>query len=272
MSSYSKKQDPESLSHPFAGSPGVPDDSDEFKYEELSVEDDWSLAEEEEDLEATVKAIQDRAKAGAARGASAVSNRDHLEAVDDFLRNYLLQMGMMETLDCFQTEWYEMVQKGLVKAEKVGVVPDVYTENQHLENQLTTMQLEMEEYKLAVSKSSDTLLRVQRARDHHKMQHMRVVQEKNKLIQDMKKLKAQCDSYERALKGMNEKYQAAVRQTALLNLEREKAEHLNATQDAGHKQDCGSMNQREKTPKGPNKSPSNSKTLQTFRLGSNQKN
>jgi hypothetical protein len=27
------------------------------------------------------------------------------EVVDDFVRNFLVRMGMHETLDCFQTEW-----------------------------------------------------------------------------------------------------------------------------------------------------------------------
>ena len=27
------------------------------------------------------------------------------EVVDDFVRNFLVRMGMHKTLDCFQTEW-----------------------------------------------------------------------------------------------------------------------------------------------------------------------
>ena len=27
------------------------------------------------------------------------------EVVEDFVRNYLLRMGMLTTLDCFQVEW-----------------------------------------------------------------------------------------------------------------------------------------------------------------------
>ena len=29
----------------------------------------------------------------------------HPEVVDDFVRNFLVRMGMERTLDCFQTEW-----------------------------------------------------------------------------------------------------------------------------------------------------------------------
>uniref|UniRef100_A0A671WH20 Sperm-associated antigen 16 protein n=1 Tax=Sparus aurata TaxID=8175 RepID=A0A671WH20_SPAAU len=194
---------------------------DDFQYEEVSLGDNWSLTEGEEDLEATVRAIQSRAKPSAAPGADATTHRP--EAVDDFLRNFLLQMGMAETLDCFQTEWTEMVQKGLVDAERVGVVPDVYTEIQILDRELKNAKREREEYRRAASTSAETLARVQKARDFHRMQHKRVVQEKNRLIEEMRKLKVQCDSYEPAVKRMNEKYHAVLKQTMQLTVEVEEA-------------------------------------------------
>ena len=39
----------------------------------------------------------------AASGKAPVSQR--LEVVDDFVRNFLVRMGMTRTLDSFQTEW-----------------------------------------------------------------------------------------------------------------------------------------------------------------------
>ncbi|XP_042254531.1 sperm-associated antigen 16 protein-like [Thunnus maccoyii] len=192
------------------------DSDDDFQYEEVSVEDDWSLTEGEEDLEATVKAIQTRAEA------SAVSGTERPVAVDVFLRNFLFQMGMTETLDCFQTEWTEMAQKGQVDTERVGVVPDWYTQNQRLDSELRNAQREQEQYRLAASAAAGTLVRAQRARDFHRMQHKRVVQEKNRLIEQIKKLKVQCNSYEPAIKRMNEKHQAVLRQTMLVTLERDR--------------------------------------------------
>lgn len=204
----------------------VPSDIDDhFKYEEVSLEDEWSLSEGEEDLEATVKAIKHRAeaKARAVPGANAASDINQPQAVDDFLRNFLYQLGMRETLDCFQTEWAEMVQKGLVDAERVGVVPSVYTENHRLDSELKNAKREREEYKLAASAAADTLLRVQKVRDFHRMQHRRVLQEKTRLIEEMRKLKEQCDNYEPVVNRMDDKYQAILRQTMLVTLERDKA-------------------------------------------------
>uniref|UniRef100_A0A3Q3NL10 Sperm associated antigen 16 n=1 Tax=Mastacembelus armatus TaxID=205130 RepID=A0A3Q3NL10_9TELE len=198
----------------------VHSDEDDFKYEEVSLVDDWSLTEEEEDLEATVKAIHDRAKA---KARVATSNTYQPEAVDDFLRNFLFQTSMAKTLDCFQTEWTEMVQKGLVDAERVDVVPGIYTENQRLDSELKNAQREREEYRLAAAAAAGTLERVQRARDFHRLQHKRVVQEKNRVIEDMRRLKVQCNSYEDEVKRMNEKYRAVLRQTTLVAMERDKA-------------------------------------------------
>ncbi|KAM6908105.1 sperm-associated antigen 16 protein-like [Lycodopsis pacificus] len=192
--------------------------SDDFQYEEVSQADDWRLTEGEEDLEAKVKAIRDRAEATSPR-----SITRQPQAVDDFLRNFLFQMGMMETLDCFQTEWTEMVQKGPVDTEPVGVVPGVYAQNQRLENELKDALREGEEYRLAASAGGETLARVRKDRDFHRLQHKRVVQEKNRVIEEIRKLKLQCDHYAPAAKRMSEKYQAVLKQTMLVTLERDKA-------------------------------------------------
>uniref|UniRef100_A0A3Q1IKI8 Uncharacterized protein n=1 Tax=Anabas testudineus TaxID=64144 RepID=A0A3Q1IKI8_ANATE len=197
------------------------DGEDDFKYEEVPLEDEWSLSEGEEDLEATVKAIkhraEDRARAHAAIGA------EQRQTVEEFLRNFLYQEGMTETLHCFQAEWTEVVQKGQVDALRVGVVPSIYTENQRLDSELKNAQREMEEYQLAAGAAAETLPRVRRARDLHRMQHKRVLQEKHRLIEEMRKLKVQCDNYEPVVKRMNDKYEALLRQTTLVTLERDKA-------------------------------------------------
>lgn len=58
------------------------------------------------------------------------------EVVDDFVRNFLVRMGMHRTLDTFQCEWYELQQKGLIRDDYSTDVPDVYTQNGHLETEV----------------------------------------------------------------------------------------------------------------------------------------
>lgn len=218
MSSNKKKQEKNGKTIPS-------DIDDDFKYEEVSLEDEWILSEGEEDLEAMVKAIKHRAEAKArvVPGANSARDINQPQTVDDFLRNFLYQSGMTETLDCFQTEWTEMVQKGLVDAERVGVVPSVYIENQRLDSELKKAKREREEYERAASAAADTVLRVQKARDFHRMQHKRVLQEKHRLIEELRKLKVQCDNYEPVVNRMNDKYQALLKRTMLVTLERDKA-------------------------------------------------
>lgn len=230
-------------------------ESDDFKYEEVSLEDEWSLTEGEEDLEATVKAIQGREETTAAAAASRpnVSHiTDQPEAADAFIRKFLYQMGMTETLDCFQTEWTEVVQKGLVDALRFFAVPQVYTDNRRLYGELKNAQQEREEYRRAATAAAETLARAQKARDLQRLQHKRVVQEKNRLIEEMRRLKVQCDRQEPAVKRMNEKYQAVLRQTMQVTLDRDKAVGLarSAQQDfdfCGGTSEEGTANRTEET-------------------------
>uniref|UniRef100_A0A667XHR6 Sperm-associated antigen 16 protein n=1 Tax=Myripristis murdjan TaxID=586833 RepID=A0A667XHR6_9TELE len=203
--------------------------ADDLQVEEVALEDDWRVTEGEEDWEATMRAIRARAEASAAAAAygrdtgAAACPAQQPEATDDFLRNFLTDTGMTNTLECFQSEWHEMVQKGLIKTESIVSVPDVYTENQHLENELRNTKREQEEYLRAAAAAAEALTRARKARDYYRLQHKCVVQEKSKLIQEMRKLKLKCASYEPAVRQMNEKYQAALKQMMLVSLERDKA-------------------------------------------------
>ncbi|XP_068604101.1 sperm-associated antigen 16 protein [Brachionichthys hirsutus] len=192
---------------------------DDFQFEEVSLEDNWSLAEGEEDLEAVVKAVKERSEASAA---AAPGNRQP-ESVDHFLRRFLVEMGMVETLDCFQSEWSDMTQKGLVDKEQIGVVSDVYADIMRLHSELKNAQREEEECRLGAYAAAATLDSVQKARDFHRMKHNRVVQERNRLIEEMKKLKVQCDSYETELQRMEEKCDRVQKQTLQMTSERDEA-------------------------------------------------
>ncbi|KAL6470246.1 hypothetical protein MHYP_G00213650 [Metynnis hypsauchen] len=206
----------------------IPEDSEDgFEYEEITVEEE-GVTEGEEDLEAAVKALRDRIEASESvplteRLGSAKQPVAHIpEVVDDFLRNFLVKMGMSRTLECFQTEWFEMLQKGKLKTDEVGFVPDLYTHNQLLDNELKNVQRERDSYKQAALQAGETIVKLQKERDFHRLQHKRVVQEKNRLIEDIKRLKKHYASYEPALRQLNEKYQAALRQKMLVSIERDR--------------------------------------------------
>ena len=54
------------------------------------------------------------------------------------------------------------------------------------------------------------------------MHHKRVVQEKNKLISDIKRLKKHYENYEPTLKQLQHKYEIAMKEKMLTKLERDR--------------------------------------------------
>lgn len=53
-------------------------------------------------------------------------------------------------------------------------------------------------------------MRLRKERDFHRMHHKRVVQEKNKLITDIKRLKKHYASYEPTLVTLKQKYEVCI--------------------------------------------------------------
>lgn len=71
------------------------------------------------------------------------------ETTDDFIRNFLVKLNLLKTLNAFQNEWYEFVQAGRLKADDVGNIPDIYAKNQQLSDQVKFLQFEVERFKKA---------------------------------------------------------------------------------------------------------------------------
>lgn len=66
-------------------------------------------------------------------------------------------------------------------------------------------------------------VKIKKERDYHRMHHNRVAQEKNKLINDIKRLKTHYETYEPVLKTMKDKYEGAIRNKVVNQLERDRA-------------------------------------------------
>ncbi|XP_042302588.1 sperm-associated antigen 16 protein isoform X1 [Sceloporus undulatus] len=201
---------------------------DDYQYEEVPADDDFSIQEGDEDLAKALHTMQEQAidaQIMAQRPGQITKHSlsETPEVVDDFLCNFLIRMGMNRTLDCFQTEWYELMQRGMLEPKDIGFVPDAYTCNQQLERENKYLRKEMEGYKFAANQAKEALVKVQKERDFHRMHHKRVVQEKNRLINDIKRLKAHYASYEPMLRQLKEKYETLLREKVLTSLERDRA-------------------------------------------------
>ncbi|KAJ8307540.1 hypothetical protein KUTeg_015624 [Tegillarca granosa] len=113
--------------------------------------------------------------------------------------------------------------RGLLCEEDIGVVPDIYTRNQDLDNEIKFLKREVEKYRDAAIKAKETYVKLRKERDYHRMHHKRVVQEKNKLINDIKRLKRHYSQYEPTLQQLKKKYEVAMKEKMLSKLERDRA-------------------------------------------------
>ncbi|KAK3787722.1 hypothetical protein RRG08_019859 [Elysia crispata] len=203
------------------------DSDDEFVYEEVPVEDDSVPPELEEDLDAAVRTIREANEDANARVSRELLTKPAViqkpEVVDDFVRNFLIRMGLNRTLDCFQTEWYELQERGLLGYTDIGTVPDVYTRNQELEDEIDFLKKETVKFRNAALKAKETYVKLRKERDFHRMHHKRIVQEKNKLIDDIKRLKRHYSQYAPNMEALRSRYEAAMKEKMLANLERDRA-------------------------------------------------
>lgn len=218
----------------------VDDDSDDdMEYEE--VPDEASDDSDEDDLEALMASLRpkddfsstngdSKAKAKPAQDPAEAEVKNRPTVVDDFIRNFLIKLKMNRTLDTFQTEWYEMQQQGKLNEEDVGVVPDIYERNSKLDDQVKNFRTEVTKANEIARKAKGTWDKFRKERDYHRMHHRRVVQEKNSVVRDLKRLKKHYATYEPALAAIKKKYETAMKDKMLMRLERDrmqsKAEQL----------------------------------------------
>ena len=149
----------------------VTDSEDDFQYDELPLDTDEDLEEDQSEYGMTPITPQEKSS-----HESKFIYRP--ESTDDFVRNFLVRLGMLKSLDAFQAEWYELQSKGKLKAEDVAPVPDVYLRNQELRDQVAGMRKELENAQLTAEKAKGVWDKLRKERDFHRMHHKRVQQEK----------------------------------------------------------------------------------------------
>lgn len=64
--------------------------------------------------------------------------------------------------------------------------------------------------------------KLRKERDAHRLHHKRIAQEKNALMEEIKRLKAQCDAYEPRLSETRRKYEQQLKEKTMISLEKEK--------------------------------------------------
>jgi sperm-associated antigen 16 protein len=199
----------------------ISDDEDNFEYE--MVDEDPDDDNDDEDLADALAAINMK-KGSSDRSQDSANSVTQVRpsVVDDFVRNFLIKAGLRRTLDCFNAEWYEMQSKGRLPAEISSAVPDIYLRNDELDQQARVLREQVDKMRQVAGRAQATWDKFRKERDFHRMHHKRVVQEKNKLISDLKRVRNHLRSYEPMIEELRVKHSAALKEKMLIKLERDR--------------------------------------------------
>lgn len=202
------------------------DEEDEFKYEEV-VDSDDKADDDEDDLADALASLQvkQRGQDGTGQFSWHMSNtitQVRPSVVDDFIRNFLIKAGMQRSLELFNIEWYELQSKGRIPPELSSAVPDIYLRNEELDQQARNLREQVDKMREVSARAQATWDKFRKERDFHRMHHKRVVQEKNKLIEDLKRLRGHMRSYEPTIEELKRRYDVAMKEKMLIRLERDR--------------------------------------------------
>eukprot|EP00602_Paraphysomonas_sp_CaronLab_P006995 CAMPEP_0185026198 /NCGR_PEP_ID=MMETSP1103-20130426/10146_1 /TAXON_ID=36769 /ORGANISM="Paraphysomonas bandaiensis, Strain Caron Lab Isolate" /LENGTH=571 /DNA_ID=CAMNT_0027559695 /DNA_START=27 /DNA_END=1739 /DNA_ORIENTATION=- len=201
----------------------ISDDEDDFEYEMVAEEPEDD--DDDDDLADALASINmKRSSAATEKSLESTTSVTQVRpsVVDDFVRNFLIKAGMKRTLDSFNAEWYEMQSKGRLPAEISSAVPDIYLRNDELDQQARVLREQVDKMRQVAGRAQATWDKFRKERDFHRMHHKRVVQEKNKLIKDLKRVRNHLRSYEPMIDELKGKHQAALKEKMLIKLERDR--------------------------------------------------
>lgn len=208
-----------------------PDSDDDFTYEEVAI-DDADASSGDEDLSTAFRNNAHILPSVPVKSSDLKVVKDvpltatpSPEVVEDFVCNFLASNNMHATLDSFQSEWYRLATNNQLQVHQAMVLPDAYAQIRQLETALSQLKLELQGYKRSAKHSKELLLRVQKERDYHRMHHRRVVQEKDRLITDLKRVKDHYSDYEPLMQALQQKYQVVSKERMLACLERDRVKY-----------------------------------------------
>mmetsp|Transcript_4241 Transcript_4241/g.7838 ORF Transcript_4241/g.7838 Transcript_4241/m.7838 type:complete len:579 (-) Transcript_4241:1707-3443(-) len=198
------------------------DDAEEFQYATVDVpsDEDEPVEETFQDALRTVQMQQDKDLPPSVK--PVVTRLP--EVIDDFVRNFLVKAGLEHTLETFETEWYEKKTQLAASGEGLDnlLVPDVYQQNARTMEELELVKEELKNTKEIAEKGKAAWEKLKKDRDFHRTSHQRVMQEKGRLINDIKRLQTQCSKYEPTILELRHKYESCMKEKMLVRLDRDK--------------------------------------------------
>ena len=199
------------------------EEEEEFKYEAV-LDDLEGDDDDDNDLQDALASIQLKRGSGLGETAGLTSSITQVRpsVVDDFVRNFLIKAGLKRSLETFNTEWYELNSKGKLPAELSTAVPDIYLRNEELDLQARLLREQVDKMRSVAQRAEATWDKFRKERDFHRMHHKRVVQEKNKLIDDLRRLRNHMRSYEPTIEELKRRHEIAMKEKMLMKLERDR--------------------------------------------------
>jgi hypothetical protein len=193
---------------------------DNIEYEK--VEDfDANNEEEESDIAEVLATIQLKQKVIDEEKVE-LAKQPSVLCADEFVRNFLIKCRMEKTFEVFNRELYELQSRGEFPADLPTNVPDVYVRNEELDAASRRLRDQLDKMKQVSDKAQATWDRFRKERDYHRLNHHRVVQEKNKLLNDLRIMRKHLKSYDPIIDELKRRYEVAMKEKALVRIERDR--------------------------------------------------
>jgi len=134
------------------------------------------------------------------------------------------KFSMDKTLNVFQQEWHELQKKGTFHDVQIGLITDMHNKNAKLKTKIETMKVELQQANVIANNAKSTWEKLRKERDFHKTHQDRVNGEKITLAQQIRQMKELHEDYEDKIEEIQKKNLVAVKDKALLKLEKDKAQ------------------------------------------------
>ena len=128
------------------------------------------------------------------------------ERADVYIKNYLMKFNMHKSLKILEQEFFELLSKGEIEIDSIPNVPEVYIKSETLQEQIGSIQKELDDAKIYAEKAKSLYQKLFQAKENEKIKHRRVQQEKQKLIKDIDKMKKIYEDDNKTYKELKRKY------------------------------------------------------------------
>ncbi|KAK9836492.1 hypothetical protein WJX74_001643 [Apatococcus lobatus] len=152
----------------------------------------------------------------------ALEQQPPAELPEDFIRNFLIKRNLAGTLKEFETEWYQQAESR--PPDALEAVPDVYAANSMLEQRVQHLESQLIQAQKIAENASASWDKFRKERDFHRLHHRRVLQEKNRLVTDIRRLKQHYSLYEPVIEELRRKHEHIIKERMLTKLKNDRLE------------------------------------------------